>query len=141
MGFLRPGGALALQMPRNFAAPSHALMRDTAASGAWADRLSGVLRSEPVGAPSDYFEILNGHATVLDIWESEYLHVLEGNDPVLKWIKGTALRPVIEALPEAAFSAFEAAFAKRLRQAYPRRDDGSTLFAFRRLFIVALART
>lgn len=141
MGFLRPGGALALQMPRNFDAPSHALMRETAASGPWADRLKDVLRGAPVAPPGDYFAILKDHAAGLDIWESEYLHVLEGDDPVLNWTRGTALRPVMDALPAAEYDAFEAAFAERLRRAYPRREDGTTLFPFRRLFIVALART
>ena len=140
MGFLRPGGALALQMPRNFEAPSHAMMRETAASGPWAGRLRGVLRGAPVGPPSDYFAILKVHAADLDIWETEYLHVLEGHDPVLKWTRGTALRPVIDALPEVESAAFEAAYTARLRLAYPRREDGQTLFPFRRLFIVALAR-
>ena len=139
MEFLRPGGALALQMPRNFDAPSHALMRETAASGPWAGRLRNLLRGAPVAPPSDYFAILNDHAAELDIWESEYLHVLEGHDPVLEWTRGTALRPVMDALPEADFDAFEAAYAGRLRQAYPRREDGTTLFPFRRLFIVVLA--
>lgn len=141
ISFLRPGGALALQMPRNFAAPSHGLMRETAASGPWSGRLKTVLRREPVGPPAGYFAILKGHSLDLDIWETEYLHALEGRDAVLNWTRGTALRPVMDALSEADFGAFEAAYAERLRRAYPRREDGTTLFPFRRLFIVALART
>jgi trans-aconitate 2-methyltransferase len=141
MTFLRPGGVLAVQMPRNFAAPFHALMRDTAASGPWAARLAGLLRDDPVGAPAFYYGLLSGVASSLDIWQTEYLQVLEGEDAVLKWVRGTALRPVIEALDAEMFDAFEARYAERLRAAYPRRpEDGCTLFAFRRLFIVAFAR-
>jgi trans-aconitate 2-methyltransferase len=134
---LHAGGVLAVQMPRNFEAPSHALLRETARSGPWADRLAGILERPPVAAPAWYHDLLAPHAAALDIWETEYLHVLAGDDPVLNWTRGTALRPVVQALDRDQFAAFEAAYAARLRVAYPRRPDGRTLFPFRRLFIVA----
>ena len=137
LGRLRADGVLAVQMPRNFEAPSHALLRETARSGPWADRLAGIVERPPVAAPAWYHDLLTPHVAALDIWETEYLHVLEGDDPVLNWTRATALRPVMQALDAAQFAAFETAYAARLRAAYPRRTDGRTLFPFRRLFIVA----
>jgi trans-aconitate 2-methyltransferase len=134
---LRAEGVLAVQMPRNFAAPSHALLRETAANGPWAGHLAGILDERPVAAPEWYYDLLAPLTRELDIWETEYLHVLEGDDPVLRWSRGTALRPLMEALDAEQFAAFEAAYAARLRAAYPRRPDGRTLFPFRRLFIIA----
>jgi trans-aconitate 2-methyltransferase len=140
MTFLRPGGVLAVQMPRNFAAPSHALLRETAASGPWATRLANVLREDPVGEPAAYYGLLSSVTSSIDIWQTDYLQVLEGEDAVLNWVRGTALRPVTEALDAEVFAAFEACYAERLRAAYPRRpEDGRTLFAFKRLFIIAVA--
>jgi trans-aconitate 2-methyltransferase len=133
---LPPGGVLAAQMPRNFDAPSHALLRAVADEGPWAPRLAGALRA-PVAAPDWYYDLLAPQTASLDIWESEYLHVLDGDDPVLDWTRATALRPVIAALDPAEQAAFEADYARRLRAAYPRRPDGRTLFPFRRLFLVA----
>jgi trans-aconitate 2-methyltransferase len=137
MGQLCGGGVLAVQMPRNFAAPSHALLHETAANGPWADRLAGILDERPVAAPEWYYDLLAALAEGLDIWETEYLHVLEGDDPVLRWTRGTALRPIMQALDGEQFAAFETAYAARLRAAYPKRADGRTPFPFRRLFIVA----
>lgn len=137
MGQLCADGVLALQMPRNFTAPSHALLRETAEGGPWADRLVGILNWQSVAPPEWYYDLLAPHAQVLDVWETEYLHVLEGDDPVLNWTRGTALRPIMQALDREESAAFEAAYAARLRAAYPRRADGRTLFSFRRLFIVA----
>jgi trans-aconitate 2-methyltransferase len=145
---LAPGGVLAVQMPRNFDAPSHALMRETAAAGPWADRLrpqttagtgqGTLLRLDPVGPPAFYYDLLRPLASgELEIWETEYLHVLQGDDPVLEWVRGSALRPVIEALPQDLAQAFERAYAAKLRAAYPRRADGRTLLPFRRIFMVA----
>lgn len=137
LGRLRPQGVLAVQMPRNFEAPSHALLLETARNGPWAGRLAGFLDAPPVPAPEWYYDLLAAHADTVDIWETVYLHVLGGDDPVLEWTRGTALRPVMQALDEEHFAAFEAAYAARLRAAYPRRADGRTLFSFRRLFMVA----
>ena len=134
---VRPGGVLAVQMPRNFEAPSHALVYATARSGPWAERLADIPDWRPVQTPEWYYDLLAPYAAVLDIWETVYLHVLDGNDPVLRWTRSTALRRILPALDAEQRAAFEAAYAARLREAYPRRADGRTLFPFRRLFIVA----
>lgn len=134
---LRPGGVLAVQMPRNHPAPSHTEMVEAALGGPWRDRLAPVLRQRPVADPADYYGILGPHAGRLDIWETEYLHVLKGDNPVVEWTRGSALKPLLDALEEPERDAFVAAYAARIARAYPRRPDGRTLFPFRRLFIVA----
>jgi trans-aconitate 2-methyltransferase len=143
---LVPGGVLAVQMPRNFSQPSHALMRETAAAGPWEATLvpvrggNTVLRDEPVMPPERYYDLLAPLAQRgLDLWETEYLHVLEGEEPVLDWVRGSALRPVTDALADAERQAFLAAYGAKLKKAYPRRGDGKTLLPFRRLFLIARA--
>lgn len=133
---LDAGGVLAVQMPRNFLAPSHALVAETARDGPWRARLEPMLGPPPVAEPARYFDALAPYAAELDVWETEYLQVLDGEDPVKEFTKGTWLRPFLDALEPGDRDAFEADYAARLRQAYPRRADGRTLFPFRRLFIV-----
>jgi trans-aconitate 2-methyltransferase len=137
LGQLRPGGVLAIQMPRNFQAASHVTLRALAAEAPWSVRLEGALRAEPVAAPEWYHDLLAPHAAALDIWQTEYLHVLDGEDPVLRWTEATALRPVLEILDGSVAAAFKTTYASRLRAAYPPRPDGMTLFPFLRLFVVA----
>jgi trans-aconitate 2-methyltransferase len=134
---LAPGGVLAVQMPRNFHAPSHTAVGEAVRSGPWRARLEPLLRPAPVADPAVYFDLLAPRAAALDIWETEYLHVLEGEHPVKEWVKGTWLRPLLDALVEPERPAFEARYADLLAAAYPRRPDGRTLFPFRRLFILA----
>jgi trans-aconitate 2-methyltransferase len=136
---LAPGGVLAIQMPRNFDQPSHVLMREVASTGPWASRLAPLMRPDPVAPPAVYYDLLAPLARTLDIWETEYQHALEGEAPVLEWVRGTALRPLLEPLQPSERGAFEAAYRARLAEAYPRRADGTTLFPFRRIFIVARA--
>lgn len=136
---LAPGGVLAVQMPRNFDAPSHTLITEVALSGPWRAQLAPLLRPAPVAPPAAYFDLLAPRAARVEIWETEYLHVLEGEHPVVEWVKGSWLRPLLDALEPAARAAFEARYAAEVARAYPRRPDGRTLFPFRRLFIVATA--
>ncbi len=134
---LAPGGVLAVQMPRNFSAPSHTAIIEAARSGPWRVKLEPLLRPSPVADPAFYFDMLSPRAATLDIWETEYLQVLEGENPIKEWTKGTWLRPLLEALDEPDRSRFETCYADLVRRAYPRRADGRTLFPFRRLFIIA----
>ncbi|WP_219419383.1 trans-aconitate 2-methyltransferase [Pseudonocardia nigra] len=129
----------ALQVPGNFAAPSHALTRELLAEPRW--RGSVALRDEhAVPEPADYADLLASTGADVDVWETTYLHRLTGADPVLQWISATALRPVQAALDAEAYAAFRAELAPRLRAAYPQRPDGSTWFPFRRIFAVARTR-
>ena len=137
MDGLAPGGVLAVQMPYNFAAPSHTLIVEAAREGPWWDRIQPLVKPAPVETPAFYYDTLLPHAAALDIWETEYLQVLTGQDPVKEWTKGTWLRQFLDVLDEPQKSAFEADYAGRVAQAYPARADGRTLFPFRRLFMVA----
>ncbi|MFF7769250.1 trans-aconitate 2-methyltransferase [Streptomyces massasporeus] len=136
---LKPGGTLAFQVPGNFDAPSHRLMRELAGSPRWRDRLADTLRhADAVHAPETYLERLTSLGCAADVWETTYIHLLQGEDPVLDWVQGTGLRPVLTALaddPEAR-EAFVAEYRAALREAYPAGPHG-TPFPFRRVFAVA----
>ncbi len=137
-GMVAQGGVLAVQMPRNHDAPSHQRMREAAAAGPRRAKLGDMRPFKPVAEPDAYYDILAPHVTRLDIWETEYVHVLEGADPVVDWTKGTGLSPYLKPLDEAERAGFLADYTARIARAYPRRADGRTLMPFRRLFIVAL---
>jgi trans-aconitate 2-methyltransferase len=134
---LAAGGTLAVQMPRNFQAPSHTAITETVFAGPWKDKLAPLLRANPVSEPAVYQTLLGPLMRTVDIWQTEYLHVLTGPDPVKEWTKGTWLKTLLDALAGDERVAFEAAYAARVAEAYPPRADGTTLFPFRRLFIVA----
>ncbi len=134
---LAPGGTLAVQMPRNHGAASHTGMAEAARSGPWRTTLEPLLREHPTLPPHDYFDILASCGIRADIWEVEYLQQLEGENAVVEWTKGTALKPLLDALGEPWRGQFLADYTARMAKAYPRRADGITLFPFRRLFIVA----
>src|SRR5262249_32197770 len=82
---LAPGGLLAVQMPRNFSAPSHTSISDAARNGPWRTKLEPLLRPSPTGDPAYYYGLLAPRAAALDIWETEDLQILDGENPVEEW--------------------------------------------------------
>jgi trans-aconitate 2-methyltransferase len=137
MSCLTERGAFAFQMPCNFKEPSHTLIRAVADNGPWAARLKNVRDWWSVLAPEAYFEILEHDSRAIDIWETCYVQVLDGEDAVYRWMSGTGLRPYANALEGGMREEFLAEYRRRLAAAYPRRASGATLFPFQRLFCVA----
>ena len=131
-----PSGAwLAWQVPGNFDAASHTIMRDLAESGRWAEQLDGILRHQgAVAEPTAYARLLLDAGCTADVWATTYLHVLSGPDPVLEWMRGTGLRPVLAALSPDDAADFPAAYGHALRDAYP--PPAGTIFPFHRIFAV-----
>ena len=137
MKHIAPGGYLAVQMPRNWGAPSHTCITETVQAGPWRETLEPLLRPAPSHAPSFYYELLAPDTNSLALWETEYCQILEGENPVAEFVKGTQLKRFLDALDEPARSEFEGEYRNRILSAYPKRMDGKTLFPFRRLFILA----
>jgi trans-aconitate 2-methyltransferase len=136
---LLPIGAwLAFQVPGNFNAPSHSTIRQVAARDEWRDKLApaGILEPRAVLDPSGYAQLLTTAGCEVDAWETTYLQRLSGEDPVLEWVTGTALRPVRDALDDGEWEEFRAQLAPLLRAAYPRQFDDTTWLPFRRVFVV-----
>jgi trans-aconitate 2-methyltransferase len=138
-GMLASGGWLAFQVPGNFDQPSHQILLDLAGSPRWRPLLGGVQRSRQAAQPAEYLALLAGAGCDVDAWETTYLHVLPGADPVLDWYQGSGLRPVLAALDSKAAAEFLAEYGARAREAYLATPHG-TVLPFRRVFVAASRR-
>ncbi|MFD5917900.1 methyltransferase domain-containing protein [Kitasatospora sp. NPDC058201] len=137
---LRPGGVIAFQVPGNFGSPSHVLLAELRRSPRWRESVGGNAVRAGVHRPDEYLRTLAEAGCTADVWETTYSTLLTGDDPVLEWVKGTALRPVLTRLADPADrSAFLAEYGALLREAYPAGPHG-TVFPFRRIFAVAVRR-
>ncbi|HEU4810909.1 MAG TPA: trans-aconitate 2-methyltransferase [Nocardioides sp.] len=132
---VRPGGWLAFQVPGNFDEPSHTIRRDLADEAPYAAHTRD-LATPASHDPGTYLAALAALGCRVDAWETTYLHVLTGEDPVFTWVSGTGARPTLQALPDDLRPDFEAEFKRRLRAAYPSTPHGVVL-PFRRVFVVA----
>ncbi len=139
VSWLAPGGVLAVQMPNNFRAPSHLEVHSLRAQVPWYSLLSQTFPAIDVRTPAEYHRLFSQLGCTCDIWETEYLHVLDGEDAVVTWLRGSTLVPIRSHLSPTQYALFEDQLAVRLRAHYPPEADNSnkTLFPFRRIFMVA----
>jgi len=137
VGALARGGHLAVQVPGNVDTPSHTSLRELRMSSRWRAAVGADAERElSVAEPTEYVERLAGLGCSVDAWETTYLHILHGEDAVLEWMSGSALRPVLDVLEGAELDSFLSEYAARLREAFPRGAYG-TVLPFRRIFVVA----
>lgn len=150
---LRPGSVLAIQVPDNYAAPSHAAMRATAlvpdapwtpffANAAIGD-LSNADRPDldPIEAPNAFYDALQPFAASVDVWRTEYFHVLADARAIVEWVKGTGLQPYLHRIgDEGAKGAFLDEYERRVGEAYPALGDGKVMLGYPRLFVVAVRK-
>src|ERR1700743_1534669 len=132
---LAPGGWLAFQLPGNFDQPSHAIVKELAQTPRWGGPRAEARLNRQAGDPADYVALLARPGFAVDAWETSYLHILHGENPVLEWTKGSTLRPVLAALDAEQADAFVREYGERLTMAHRPRSFG-TVFPFRRVFAV-----
>jgi trans-aconitate 2-methyltransferase len=141
MARVAPGGALAAQLPTYSEQAGQRMIRELA----WSERWRGRFVKEPADWRTEsvgfYYDALAGLAARLELWETEYVHVVDGTQAVVEWYGATGLRPYLNALAtEAERAAFIEEYRKAIEPHYRGQADGRILFPFRRLFIVAYAR-
>lgn len=137
MGFLSPGGALAVQMPDNRAEPSHELMVEAARAMPFAGRLEGAAR-DMLPPPRFYYDLLAPLSARVDIWHTVYNHPLAAAAAIVEWVKATGLKPFLDPLDADEQAMLLADYSARIAQAYPPLADGKVLLRFPRLFLVAV---
>jgi trans-aconitate 2-methyltransferase len=130
-----PGGALAIGVPSNFGAPSHVILHELSARAPYAEHVPADQHASATGA-EELLDVLARPGWQVDAWETTYLHVLTGPDPVFEWIRSTGARPVLQSLPADLLQRFTTEYKTRLREAYPERAYG-TVLPFQRTFVVA----
>jgi trans-aconitate 2-methyltransferase len=135
-GLLSPGGWLAFQLPGNYDQPSHTILLELVSSERWRGLLAGAELNRQARHPAEYLDLLAREGCAVDAWETTYLHVLPGPDPVVEWYRGTGLRPVLSMLTPELAEEFLDAYRERVAQAYPAAPYG-TVLPFRRIFVVA----
>jgi trans-aconitate 2-methyltransferase len=139
LGFVKPGGAFAVQMPAMHETPLRTAPYELSKQPPWAEHLRGVGSAPGILSPQDYWDLLRPRVASLDIWQTTYLHPLSGENAVMEWASGSSLRAFLDQLPAELKESFRQAYSDAVRPHYPRRADGITLLPFQRLFMVATA--
>ncbi|HBZ45068.1 MAG TPA: trans-aconitate methyltransferase [Maritimibacter sp.] len=136
--WLPAGGMLAVQMPRQYLEPSHALLRRIA-QDMFPDRFDFTDWQPHVLPPEAYGALFAEGPGEAEVWETRYIQSLppikDGSHPVRRFTQSTVMRPFLEQMSEGEVEAFLTAYETELAQVYgPADPDRSILFPFQRVF-------
>lgn len=139
MDILAPGGVMAVQIPNNFDAPVHRIIREVVAGPEWKPQFPSprIFHSLP---PDDYFDLLAGLSDHFHLWQTTYFQRMPSHRALLEWYRGTGLRPYLAALDDVKRPLFEAEILRRIAERYPVQRNGEIIFHFPRLFFTAVRK-
>jgi trans-aconitate 2-methyltransferase len=133
---LEPDGWLAVQMPNNFDQASHMTINQICSSPPWNKQLGNLDSALRHAKPLEWYIMeLSRLGFQVDAWETNYQHILPGENAVLEWVKGTALRPMLAVLEPKDQNEFLEECRTQLLEAYPPQSFG-TLLPFKRVFFM-----
>lgn len=137
MNSIESGGAFAFQIPSSNYALVRTIIHQISHAAKWTERLERARTSLTMHAPSFYYDVLAPFSCTVELWETEYFHVLPNHAAIIEWMKGTGLRPFLNPLNETEQNEFLAELLHQVEMGYPNQLDGSVLFPFRRMFVIA----
>ena len=136
MNKLNTDGVLAVQLPMNQREPLFRIIDEVASDSRWGLG-DHCFQSNDTLHPDEYYDILSDCTSDFQMWETTYYHILSSHQSLVDWVKGTRLRPYLNALDSENAASFENEVLRRTKEAYPVRNDGNVLLRFRRFFFVA----
>jgi trans-aconitate 2-methyltransferase len=138
---VQSGGQLAIQMPKTFTAPTHICMRELARSQKWQAYFAS-LHTYPASSVKNagfYYDLLAGRSQSIDMWQTEYSHIVDSPKDVVEWVKGSGLRPYLEMLPVDKQADFLSEYQSEIEKHYKRQADGKVILPYPRFFLIATA--
>lgn len=136
MSKLNDGGTLAVQIPMNTKEPLFQIIDQVAKSGKY-DFSNVIFETNETMEPQEYYDILNECASDFRIWETVYYHNMPDCEAMLDWVKGTRLRPYLDALNEDRQAEFLDEILREAQNTYKKTASGEVILKFRRFFFVA----
>ncbi len=136
--YLRPGGALAVQLPENQNAPLHRALIDVSRRAEWKALTDGCAELIVYHPPEFYYGILSVLTRRFQLWETTYYHALQNHQSLIDWYSSTGMKTYLGRLPDdVSRDSFRAQVLEECRAAYPLQKDGRILYPFNRLFFTA----
>ena len=135
---LSKGGVLAVQVPCTQDMPIHTELEKLISTDAWKNRFADMTSAYSTHTVDFYYRILCGLTAEIDLWETQYFHIMNSHADIVKWYSGSGLRPYLDCLQDSSAQAeFIQEYESALENVYPLQPDGRILFPFTRIFFIA----
>ncbi|AFA47422.1 methyltransferase domain-containing protein [Acetobacterium woodii] len=88
-------------------------------------------------APGFYYDELTKWFNKVELWQTNYFHVMDDHQAIIKFCQSTGLRPYLERLAENEKDDFLKSVLNGVKKSYPVQKNGCVLFEFKRMFFIA----
>jgi len=132
----RVGGVLAVQVPRFDQMPLSKAIERAANKERWQGQTKDCSELFTYHDYKYYYDLVCPNYKSLELWQTDYIHVLESQLAIIEWIRSTGLKPYLDRLNENEKPAFESEVLAELKHYYPTQNNGKVLFPFKRLFMI-----
>jgi trans-aconitate 2-methyltransferase len=130
-------GILAIQIPMFWDMPLAKAIEKVSKGNRWKTRTKDVLNLFTIHDYFFYYDQLSGLFNTIDMWETDYMHILDSQNSILEMIKSTGLKPYLERIEgNAEKLEFEEEVLNEIKRHYPLQKNGKVIFPFKRLFFI-----
>jgi len=135
---LSDNGVIAVQIPLFFDMPLGQSIARISKNKRWSTLTDRVNDLFTIHHQSEYYDILSELFSFIEIWKSDYVHIMDSHDSVLEMVRSTGLKPYLERLESDTDKRdFENMVLTDIIKDYPMQKNGKVLFPFKRLFFIA----
>ena len=131
-------GLFAVQIPLFFNMPIGKSIARIAKDHRWSFKTEEVIKLFTIHNSSTYYNYLSELFTSVEMWETDYMHIMDSHFSILEMMRSTGLKPYLNKLESDALQKkFEDEVYKNIKNDYPLQKNGKVLFPFKRLFFIA----
>lgn len=136
-GLLSGHGAMAVQLPKFQDMALGGILQSVSGRGRWKNRTEGCSGLFTYHDYHYYYDLLSDTMKSMDMWETDYIHVMPSHASIVDWIKSTGMKPYLDRIgDENDKKDFEREVLDAITGTYPRQKNGNVLFPFKRLFFI-----
>ena len=137
-GMLSDRGIIAVQLPLFRDIPLGKAIENVSKLIKWKSKTDGVINLFTIHGYFFYYDVLSKNFNSIDLWEANYIHILESQFSILEFIRSSGLKPYLERLDsESEKLEFEEEVLGLIKKDYPLQENGKVLVPFKRLFFIA----
>ena len=138
-GILNKGGVLAVQVPCTKYMPMHTEIVKITSTDKWKNYFANMANTYSIHTADFYYNIICNLTKEIDLWQTDYYHIMNAHSDIVKWFSGSGLRPYLDCLKDDDIKTeFLKEYENALQNKYPIQSDGKILFPFTRIFFIAV---
>jgi len=135
------GGVLAVSVPRFDEMPISKILNKVAGNEKWKTATKGCAETFTRYDYQFYYNLISPDYQTVEMWQTDYIHVLESQPAIIEWISSTGMKPYLDRLNEKEKTQFEDEVLSEVKHYYPVQNNGKVLFPFKRLFMIGYKQT